>query len=515
MSKREIFIKCEVCERDKKVSEYYVSDNPYHEYGCITICKKCARNMIDGNNVETLKSFLKKVDRPFLLDMWESAKNGKRDTVPAYFTNIGMANNRSLGWEDSEGIDDSLKIHYKERIQTEEDIAVAKKEEKKSELEEELDKIGMTEEKLEERKAFWGDGYDPIEYKNFQRKYDSLIDTYHNKTAFVIEGLQTYVVYKCKAEMETARGNIDDAKEWSKLAITQGDKAKINLNAIKDGDESGSLGNFSELSKKVEELVDIIPILPKFIERPQDKIDIGIHCFVNYERRLSGMPDVEHDEIYEFYQRNVQDYLDDSTKSPEIKKHIIKKKITRRDGTTKEILFYDVYAVIDDLKAKHKDDKFIQNLDKWMEIVSWGRWFPDLWYDLISPETGKIFLDCDQRMVMRSLARFKYVYCVFPRGWSKTLLELMHGFHTCILYPNMEIAMTAQTMENAASLVESKWREVLRFFPSIENELKGKPLISKEKAIINFKSGGYIDTLQNGQSSKGEYVLAPYVEKSA
>ena len=61
-------------------------------------------------------------------------------------------------------------------------------------------------------------------------------------------------------------------------------------------------------------------------------------------------------------------------------------------------------------------DKFQQNLDKWVEFVSWARWHPDLFLDLITPETGGIRLDLDQRVFIRTLVRFVSVYAVFTRG---------------------------------------------------------------------------------------------------
>lgn len=44
---------------------------------------------------------------------------------------------------------------------------------------------------------------------------------------------------------------------------------------------------------------------------------------------------------------------------------------------------------------------------------------PDLFLDLITPETGGIRLDLDQRVFIRTLVRFVSVYAVFPRGYGK------------------------------------------------------------------------------------------------
>ncbi len=66
-----------------------------------------------------------------------------------------------------------------------------------------------------------------------------------------------------------------------------------------------------------------------------------------------------------------------------------------------------------------ESDMFTRNLRKWYDVISWAKWFPDLWYDLITPETGGIRLDLDQRVFLRSIARFISVYGVFPRGYGK------------------------------------------------------------------------------------------------
>ena len=57
------------------------------------------------------------------------------------------------------------------------------------------------------------------------------------------------------------------------------------------------------------------------------------------------------------------------------------------------------------------------NIDKYVDFVSWARWYPDLWLDLIKPENGGIKLHSDQRTFMRIAMRFLSMYGVYPRGW--------------------------------------------------------------------------------------------------
>jgi ribonucleoside-diphosphate reductase alpha chain len=159
-------------------------------------------------------------------------------------------------------------------------------------------------------------------------------------------------------------------------------------------------------------------------------------------------------------------------------------------------------------------DSFTRNLDKYIDFVSWARWNPDLWFDLITPETGGIRLDLDQRVFLRSLARFISTYGVFPRGYGKTLLEVMGMYHTAIWYPDIEISMTAQTRENASKLVDEKHRELMRFYPLLNNEIT-RYASSKDTVEVIFTSGGRIDVLANHQSTKGARRKRLNVEEAA
>ena len=504
--------KCLSCGEEKSVkANFYVSYSPLHADGKQPFCKKCLQKMTDIKDIESVKDTLRQIDRPFLADLWNTSLQDGRDPFGMYIKNLALPHNRKLTWNDS------IFGEYKNK-ETSNSIVVASTIKEEKTLKNSRDNNpNLTDAELEKLEDRWGYGFEPYELVYFERKYKSLVGNYPAMTTLHEEALRTYCVYKVRAELETAKGNVSSAKEWAKLAQSQGEIAKINLNKLTKSDLSQGLDSFSELVRMVEREVDIIPILPAFVAKPQDEIDFAIYSFINYERRLNGLPEVEHSDIYEFYQEKLREFLKDSTKNPEVKKNIIEVEIDSKKSKTgkKKILFYDVYSVIEKRKKEEPDNVFIQNLDKWVEFVSWSRWMPDLWYDMITPEEGGIELHPDQRIVLRCLARFKFVYCVFSRGFSKTYLELMYNYHTCIFYPDMEIAMTAQTMENAVALIDSKWREISKHFPMINHELAYEPKTNGDRAIVEFKSGGRIDTLPNGQSAKGQRRKRIAVEEFA
>lgn len=161
-----------------------------------------------------------------------------------------------------------------------------------------------------------------------------------------------------------------------------------------------------------------------------------------------------------------------------------------------------------------KKDLFEGNFESWVEFIQWARWFPDLFYDLIKPPKGGMRLDLDQRVFLRCMSRFISTYGVFPRGFGKTMLELMSIYHSCIFFADVNMAMSAQTKENAASISEDKHKELMKKFPLLENEIM-KASFSKDGVEVIFKSGGTYSILANAQSTKGQRRHRLNVEESA
>ena len=158
---------------------------------------------------------------------------------------------------------------------------------------------------------------------------------------------------------------------------------------------------------------------------------------------------------------------------------------------------------------------FEKNIDKYVDFISWCRWYPDLFLDLIKPKTGGITLHPDQRLFLRCAVRFFALYGCFPRGWGKTWNEVAAMVIVGIFYPNMSNALTAQTKDNAAELLKDKINELLKQYPMLENELKKKPKFQRGDAEVSLKDGSVLDVLANSQNSKGQRRRRLSVEESA
>ena len=167
------------------------------------------------------------------------------------------------------------------------------------------------------------------------------------------------------------------------------------------------------------------------------------------------------------------------------------------------------------IKALANTSEFGKKIVNYYDFISWCRWFPDLMLDMLKPKKGGLNLHLDQRIFLRCDVRFFSLYGDFSRGYAKTFNEVLSAVVVAMLYPNVTIAISAQTKENAADLLATKWNEIVKFYPLIENELLEKPKFQRGVAVIKFKSGSEIDAIANAQSTKGQRRSRLKIEESA
>ena len=95
------------------------------------------------------------------------------------------------------------------------------------------------------------------------------------------------------------------------------------------------------------------------------------------------------------------------------------------------------------------------------EYVSFWREYPDLFVDFMQtggdPDKELTFnLFFYQRVFLRAAMRFKYVYAVYPRAYSKSFLSVLILMIRAILYPRAKLFSTAGGKEQAAQILQEK-----------------------------------------------------------
>lgn len=156
----------------------------------------------------------------------------------------------------------------------------------------------------------WGSGYTPDLYELFENKYNRLSNTYQLPTESHKEFLIKACVCSVKADLAMAEDDVKSAKDWMTMFKETTSAGKLQPSQMSKADLSQGMDTFGQLTRMVEEAVDIIPILPQFKKKPKDMPDFNIWCWINYVRDLQGLPLCKYEDVYKFYEDRRKDYLE-------------------------------------------------------------------------------------------------------------------------------------------------------------------------------------------------------------
>lgn len=320
---KKICLACPPDDNHRLLSEFYLSKNPLHQDKKLPWCKNCVKRLSlndDGEiDEEKFKSVLRQNDRPYYKDVLQSAINQYRrehsyvdendvryhgeDIIGLYFKNLNtlrQVTNKSYGDSEKDG------FVRKQGVKTV-DITIENTI-KQTKGEKHFSNISDFE-ATDDIKELFGDGYETFEYKKMYEKYEKLKLNYTLQTNLHQEALATYVRFKVKEEIATAKGNVDEAKKWYDAAQNAAASGKLTPKQLSAADLQKGVNSFSELTMAIEQATDVISILPKYKNQPYDAPDFNIYCYINYARKLKGLPTVEYEDIYKFYDDKMMEYL--------------------------------------------------------------------------------------------------------------------------------------------------------------------------------------------------------------
>lgn len=310
---------CKECGKEKTLSCYYTTTNPMvsSDGRTVNICKTCVKNgsyNLDGSlNTELFKQKLMLMDKPYVPNALEAAikevnhsielGKGRTDVIGCYFKNVSTLPQYSkLSFlesmnliEQGKSISEAVTATEKKNASRNEDVYVKQ-----------VDDFVVTEDMVD----LFGEGFTKSEYRKMSKKFDKLKQNYQMTTNLHEEALATYVRFKVKEEQATAIGDVGGAEKWSRSASAAAESAKLTPKQLTKADLQGGITAISEISKACEEAVDIIDILPRFKYAPNDAPDFIIWCYVNFCRKLKGLPECEYRDVYAFYDRKKQEYLE-------------------------------------------------------------------------------------------------------------------------------------------------------------------------------------------------------------
>ena len=156
------------------------------------------------------------------------------------------------------------------------------------------------------------------------------------------------------------------------------------------------------------------------------------------------------------------------------------------------------------------------------EAIAFYREYPDLYIDFCNScapedkqkETLKLYTY--QRLFLRRAMRYRHVYAVYPRAYSKSFLSALVLILRCIFYPNSHLFVTTGGKEQATAIIKEKAEELCRLVPGLAKEInfeRGKSKASKEEFTYIFKNGSVLDVMAARQSSRGRRSTGGLIEE--
>ena len=168
-------------------------------------------------------------------------------------------------------------------------------------------------------------------------------------------------------------------------------------------------------------------------------------------------------------------------------------------------------------KAEVTEERLLNDIDEIRALIAFYREYPDLFVDDIKGPDCVFKFRFTQRVFLRIIMRHKYVYAVFPRGFSKSFLAMMALMLRAILFPDSHLSITTGGKEQAASITIAKVEEICKMIPALSNELdwsRGASKKSKDNVHYIFKNGSEIDILAARESSRGQRRTGILIEES-
>ena len=155
------------------------------------------------------------------------------------------------------------------------------------------------------------------------------------------------------------------------------------------------------------------------------------------------------------------------------------------------------------------------------QYIAFWREYPDMFIDFLQdggdPSRKKeLNFYFYQRVFLRAAMRYKYVYMVFPRAYSKSFLSIMVLMCRCVLYPGAKLFVTSGGKEQAAGIVKEKVNEICTLVPAFAREIdwtRGQTQEGKDYCKYIFKNGSYFDNIAARESSRGKRRHGGLVEE--
>ncbi|GAA0347063.1 hypothetical protein GCM10008931_42930 [Oceanobacillus oncorhynchi subsp. oncorhynchi] len=276
---------CVTCLKYKnRKSGFFISFNKWHSDGLQPYCKDCMKKFHDENNVATIKELMRLVDKPYIHERYEKAKESKKETLGEYLRMLNL-NQKHATYADSvfeNGDKQGVRENHNGDIE-------------RGFRPEDVEDVQFTKEEMEYLIDFWGRGYSKEDYEYLQKEYESLTNAYETDSSYAME-----VLFQEAAQVRLSiQKNRENGKPVDKeLKTFQDLLASANVKPVQEtGANSVEQNTFGTLIKKYENEDPV----PEPLEEWKDVDGIKRYVqvwFLGHLCRMLGIKN-KYSEIYE------------------------------------------------------------------------------------------------------------------------------------------------------------------------------------------------------------------------
>ena len=283
-----------VGNREKSLTYFFKVDSPLFPDGHLNICRDCVRSEVDVDDIQSVISFLRQIDKPFLKDEWDKAMStrDKKHPIGAYMQKLSLPQYKSKTFDESDGVNGVGKVDLSS-INSPDYVENVK---------------GEIIEYSEELVNKWGVGYSKQEYLKMEKFFQDTKSTHEISTPTHIDTLTQLAYLSIDRDRLRQKG---DWTNYTKISKTMDDMQKsagfrpVDRQGV---DDATGIKTFAQIFEKVEKEGFRKPPPPVFDE---DVVDAMITSLANYYNRLVGkhilkeIPQEMKEELQEFFEEDL------------------------------------------------------------------------------------------------------------------------------------------------------------------------------------------------------------------
>lgn len=255
--------KCLKCEKEKSLEiNYYTSKSINAKDGRMMICKDCINDMIDVNDVSSIKNVLRELNIPFIPKYWESAKKSKQKTFGSYIRQVNSFHQtQNMSYDDSPVVNEDGEEAV--QMDMEDDFEVTR------------DMI-----------KFWGKGYTKSEYQFLEDYYFSYTQVYADDTPVQVNIYKNIAKTQLQADKSLQTGDMDTYKKLMDVISKLHNDG--NIKPIQDSGDDDAKNSMGVWIQQIEREEPIPKPLPQFLD--VDRIEKYIKAwFTNHMQKVLGV----------------------------------------------------------------------------------------------------------------------------------------------------------------------------------------------------------------------------------